>query len=106
VQVLLVFLIFLIGVWASGRQETIVGRRDPAIIVVDEAAGMWLSLLGAPQVLWQFVVALALFRFFDIIKPGPVNRLQNLPGGWGVMLDDIAAGSLTLAIMLLIRIAL
>lgn len=75
------------------------GQRDPSFVVIDEVAGMWLALLGARQVWWYFLGAFIIFRLFDILKPGPINRLQELPGGWGIMLDDIGAGLAALAIM-------
>jgi phosphatidylglycerophosphatase A len=61
---------------------------------VDEMAGMWISLLFLPFRLNHFWLlgAFFLFRFFDIVKPFPVNRAQNLPRGWGIMIDDVAAG--------------
>jgi phosphatidylglycerophosphatase A len=92
----------LVGVPVSGRIAALRGRKDPGEIVVDEIAGQAIALLGlhaalsatAPDPLrWGLVaVALGLFRAFDILKPGPVDRLQALPGGWGVMSDDLLAG--------------
>jgi len=61
------------------------------------------ALLGAWQVWWYFLTAFLIFRLMDVLKPGPINRLQNLPGGWGIMLDDLAAGAVTLIVMSAIR---
>ena len=52
---------------------------------------------------WYFLTAFLIFRLMDVLKPGPINRLQNLPGGWGIMLDDLAAGAVTLIVMSAIR---
>ena len=64
---------------------------------------MWCALLGARQVWWYFLLAFLVFRLMDVLKPGPINRLQRLPGGWGVMLDDLAAGAVTLVLMSAVR---
>ncbi|WP_236657288.1 phosphatidylglycerophosphatase A family protein [Acidisarcina polymorpha] len=68
------------------------GRKDPQIVVADEVVGQWITLIAAP-VNWQFaLVGLLLFRLFDITKPPPIRRIEFLPGGWGIMLDDVGAG--------------
>lgn len=90
---LLVGTLFFVGVWAAGRVEKTEGR-DASIINVDEIVGMWLALFlireGASWHGW--VGAFVLFRLFDILKPFPIERVQTLPGGWGVMMDDVGAG--------------
>ena len=90
---LLVGTLFFLGVWAAGRVEKTDGH-DASIINVDEIVGMWLALSlirqGTPWHGW--VGAFALFRLFDILKPFPLGRAQTLPGGWGVMMDDVGAG--------------
>ena len=68
------------------------GQGDPSWVVIDESAGMLLALVAVPHTLLAFAIAFILFRFFDIYKPLGINALQRLPGAWGVMLDDIAAG--------------
>lgn len=103
VQIILVIAATVAGLWAAEIMEQSTGAKDPGWIVIDEVAGMWLALLGSLSNLWYFAGAFVLFRLFDILKPGPINRLQGLRGGVGVMADDIAAGALTLGIMLLIR---
>lgn len=81
------------GIWAAGVTARLVGRKDPGIVVVDEVLGMWLTLWVAPALNWKTVgLGLALFRLFDIWKPWPVRKLEQLPGGVGIVADDLAAG--------------
>ncbi len=92
--VLLLTLVVLstgIGIWAGGVMEEHYGN-DPSIVTIDELAGQWLALVALPEGVWPVVLSLVFFRFFDIAKPGPVDALQRLPGGWGIMLDDVLAG--------------
>jgi phosphatidylglycerophosphatase A len=94
----------VLGVPASGRVASLRGKEDPAEVVVDEVAGqsIALALLHAflppaapPAVRWSLVLlAFVLFRVLDIRKPGWIDRLQSLPGGWGVMADDLLAGAI------------
>ena len=79
------------GVFVSNRLETIWGK-DSNKIVIDEAAGMCCTLLFVPHELKYALIGLALFRFFDIVKPLFISSAEKLPGGWGVMADDAAAG--------------
>ncbi len=91
-------LVFLVGLWASGVYATANGVHDPGQVVIDEVAGQWLTLV--PLALTPFAlepvlygVAFLTFRVFDVLKPWPVSYFdQNLPGAWGIMVDDIAAG--------------
>ena len=83
----------VVGIWAAGLEETRVGQHDPRSVVVDEVAGMLVALIGAPAT-WSWVVALFfLFRIMDVWKPPPVDRLQRLPGGLGIVADDLLAGA-------------
>lgn len=66
--------------------------KDPGHVVADEMVGMWLTLVGNPLTLGNFALGFLLFRFFDIAKPLGVRRLESVPGGWGVVLDDVLAG--------------
>lgn len=92
-------LITLVAVSASERVARASGRKDPGFIVIDEWAGQWVALLGLPFVArgwldpWP-LLPFALFRLFDIWKPGPVDAAQRLPGGWGIVMDDVLAGAL------------
>lgn len=66
--------------------------KDPGYIVIDEFAGMCVAMAGHKASLVNVIVGFTLFRFFDIVKPFPINRVERLPGGYGVMADDVLAG--------------
>ncbi len=104
----LVFLVVVTvaGIAASTRVERLMGRKDPGIIVVDEVAGMTLSVLWLPLTPAVLVAAFLLFRAFDIVKPFPADRSQRLRGGWGVMVDDLIAGAYALAVLAGVRAVL
>ena len=91
--VALVFLgvAFLVGVLASDRAEREFGH-DAGPIVVDEVVGQWISLAGLPLTPLTLVAGFLLFRVFDVLKPFPAGRSQSLPGGLGIMTDDLFAG--------------
>lgn len=83
--------LFFLGVYSAGEVEAGWGK-DSHRIVIDEAAGMCLTLLFVP-VRWPYLlIGLLLFRVFDIAKPLYIRRMENLTGGWGVMMDDVLAG--------------
>jgi phosphatidylglycerophosphatase A len=80
------------GIWAAGREEARIGTKDPPVIVIDEVAGMLIACYGHPRTLpWVLGLFLA-FRVFDVWKPLGIHRLQALPGGFGVVVDDLLAG--------------
>lgn len=91
---------------AAGRLKVFGESSDPGQIVIDEAVGMLIALWGqgAPLSWWQAGLAFAAFRFFDIVKPWPVNAAQGLPGGWGVVADDVLAGLYALGLVWIARI--
>ena len=93
----------IIGTWAAHVVEAAVGDKDPGVIVVDEVAGMTLSVLALPSTPAVLVAGFVLFRVFDVLKPFPANVSQRLPGGAGVMVDDLIAGAYALALLLLAR---
>jgi phosphatidylglycerophosphatase A len=79
------------------------GREDPGHVVIDEVAGQWLTLAVCRPDWPHALLALGLFRLFDITKPWPIRKLEALPGGWGIMLDDLAAGILGAIVLLVIQ---
>ena len=93
VQVLAIVVVTVAGTWSATVAERHFGRSDPGEVVVDEVAGMMITLVLIPQAAgWWLVIAFLLFRAADIVKPFPVNRLERLPGGLGIMADDLLAG--------------
>ena len=92
-RLLLLLAVFAVGVAASGRAETLLQKKDPPEVVIDEVLGQWLTCLPfAAMALWEYAAAFVLFRVFDILKPWPVRRLEDIGGGLGIMIDDAAAG--------------
>lgn len=89
----------LIGIPASTRVARATGIKDPQFVVIDEVAGQLVSLIAVPFSWKTFLAGLILFRVFDILKPFPIRRLERLPEGTGIMLDDLGAGILAFAIM-------
>jgi phosphatidylglycerophosphatase A len=81
---------FAIGLWSATRVEQDKGK-DPGIVVIDEVVGQWCAVLFIPRMISIYIAAFLLFRIFDIIKPYPAGRSQNLTGGIGIMIDDIIA---------------
>ena len=96
-------IVTLVGIWAGSRVERAIDAKDPGIIVIDEVAGMLVSVLFVPRTLPVLVTAFLLFRLFDIWKPFPARQLQELHGGLGVMLDDLIAGAYALALIAVAR---
>lgn len=85
--------IYAVGVWSAGTAEQAMGMVDPGPVVIDEVAGQLLTFLFDPVGGWRSLLGgFLLFRFFDVLKPFPARRLEHLPGGWGIMTDDIVAG--------------
>lgn len=91
-------LVLLIGIPAATVTAREAGRQDPGFVVIDEAAGQLFALILMRPTAREAVLAFLLFRFFDIWKPWPVRRLEALPEGTGIMLDDVAAGILALLV--------
>jgi phosphatidylglycerophosphatase A len=92
----------LIGIPAATIVARESGREDPGFVVIDEVAGQWIALIAVRPDWRHAVLALVLFRLFDIWKPWPIRRLEQLPEGTGIMLDDVAAGILALAVGLVL----
>ena len=98
VELAVITLITLSGIWAATRAELLLKRKDPSKVVIDEVAGQMIALLPVlprwdPGWLSVAAAAFLLFRFFDIVKPYPARRLESLESGLGIMADDIVAGA-------------
>jgi phosphatidylglycerophosphatase A len=82
-----------IGIWSATVAAQMLGKEDPGQVVIDEVLGQWVTLAGALRVNWKaFVLGFVLFRLFDIWKPAPVRSFERLPGGQGIVADDLMAG--------------
>lgn len=91
-------LVTIIGVCAADAYSHLTGEHDAGEVIIDEVAGQWLVLFCIPPnldtALWWYAAGFLLFRLFDILKPWPVSAAERLPGGIGVMADDLVAGTL------------
>lgn len=90
----------VLGIYICHRGEEILREHDSPRIVWDEMVGFWIAVYHLPTK--YFFLAFLLFRFFDIVKPFPINNLQKLPGGLGIMIDDIIAGVFSRLILLVL----
>jgi phosphatidylglycerophosphatase A len=86
----------------ADKSAALLGQKDPGVIVIDEIVGFLTANFAAPATLSALLAAFLLFRFFDIIKVFPASQLERLPGGVGIVLDDIMAGLYTFAVMRLL----
>jgi phosphatidylglycerophosphatase A len=83
----------LAGVWAASVVARELGKKDPQVVVVDEVAGLLVTMLPVHEPSWRAVAAgFVLFRVLDITKPWPIRDFEKLPGGWGIVMDDVVAG--------------
>ena len=94
-QMIMIIILFSIGVISSKIMAAAMNDHDPSEVVIDEAVGMWIALFMLPHSIAIYSMAFILFRIFDIFKPSFIYRVQNLPGGWGIMMDDVLAGIIT-----------
>ena len=92
---LTVVALIVVGIVVSSYLEKVLGQKDPGIIVIDEVAGIMVSLVFLPLTPAIMISGFFLFRAFDMFKIYPINKLEALPGGWGIMLDDLMAGVYT-----------
>ena len=94
----------IIGVKAADIYEAHSGKKDDSEVVIDELAGQWIALLVIPFDWRWWLTAFLLFRLFDIAKPGPVKMAERLPGGIGVMADDVVAGVLVATLLVVVQL--
>lgn len=94
---------FIPAIWAAGRMSEDTGSKDPQTVVVDEVIGQWIALAAVPMLdHWGWwLAAFLLFRLFDIWKPWPVRPLEKIPGGAGIVLDDVGAGIYAALVLIL-----
>lgn len=104
IYVVTVVALFFLGVWAADQAEQVFKKKDSGLIVIDEILGFLVSAFLIPWK-WPWVLAaFFIFRGFDIMKPFPLRRVEELPGGMGIMLDDLGAGIYTNLFLSIIRI--
>ena len=102
VNIALALLAIVVGIPAATQVARASGLKDPQFVVIDETAGQFITLIGAPLAWKSFLAGFILFRAFDIVKPPPVRQLERLPEGTGIVVDDVAAGLYALAVMQLL----
>jgi phosphatidylglycerophosphatase A len=102
--ILAIALTLLLGIPASTIVARESGRHDPQFVVIDEVAGQAIALLGSHANWRHALIALVLFRLFDITKPYPIRQLEKLPAGWGIVLDDVGAGLYALGVASLLHL--
>lgn len=88
-----IVVVTIAGTWSAHALSQRLGLKDPGVIVVDEIAGQMLTLLGIGMTGSVLAAGFVLFRAFDVLKPPPARQLEALPGGFGIMADDLAAGA-------------
>lgn len=90
-HLLILFLLFFVGVYTSTKIEKESRKKDPRKIVIDEACGQLLVLFRMSDAWLPLIIGFILFRIFDIAKPYPIKKVEALPSGWGIMMDDMVA---------------
>jgi phosphatidylglycerophosphatase A len=94
-----------LGIWSADVVERVERKKDPGKINIDEFAGFFISVILLPHSRIWAIIAFFVFRFFDIVKPWPVRRMENIKGGFGIMLDDLVAGLYSLIVCHALHIA-
>jgi phosphatidylglycerophosphatase A len=101
-RLLIVIALSVLSIYVSEQAEKIYNKKDDQRIVIDEIVGLQITMLPVAITVLHLCVGFVLFRIFDILKPFPINNLQRLPGGWGVVIDDVGAGIYAGAVMWLL----
>jgi len=94
--------LFAAGIFLSDQLSKTMGK-DPRQIVIDEYACLLLPLFFTPLKIIPLAITFVLFRLFDIVKPPPLRQLEKLPGGWGIMLDDLGAAVYTMVVVIVLQ---
>ncbi len=87
-----VLIVLVVAIWSSDRTQDLLEKKDPSEIVIDEVAGFLLAMSLLPYTWLTLCLSFCLFRFFDVLKPYPIKRLEELNGGFGIVMDDLLAG--------------
>ncbi|MBP1708581.1 MAG: pgpA [Deltaproteobacteria bacterium] len=95
---------FFLACWVSDKAQSHWGKKDDQRIVIDEIMGFFATMMWLPKTALFITLGFVLFRIFDILKPPPVHRLEQMRGGYGVVLDDVMAGIYANIVLQLIRI--
>jgi len=104
-QLILLILFMPFAAWISGQAEHYFGKKDPGAIVIDEIAGIMITLAFVPYTLIHVIAGFLLFRFFDILKPYPISKAETyFQGGTAVLMDDVIAGIFARVILEILRI--
>lgn len=98
---------FIVGTWASNVAERYWGK-DPVVACADETVGQWIALIPVTSLCpwWEIIISFVLFRFFDIYKPLGIKYMEKLPGGFGMMADDILAGIYSAILIFILNISI
>jgi len=85
--------VIAVSIWSAGVAARVLGAHDPGFVVIDETAGLFITMIALPIAPWTVAGGFFMFRLFDILKPPPAARAERLPGGLGIVLDDLIAGA-------------
>ena len=96
-----IVILFVYGVFVSSKFEKLYGK-DPSQCTVDEVVGTWIALIALPKTVYIISTSFLIWRALDIIKPFPARSSEKLPGGWGIMIDDVISGFYSLIIVQLV----
>ena len=96
--------LLLAGIPASAIVSREAATEDPSFVVADEVVGQWVALIAAGTRPWEWLLAFLLFRVFDILKPSPARQFDRMHSGFGIMMDDVAAGVYAMAVVWLVRL--
>ncbi len=97
--------LILFSIWIAGKAEKLLKAKDPGSIVIDEIAGMAVTFWAIPFNIYMAIIGFIVFRFFDILKPFPINYLEKrFTGGLGVVIDDVTAGIISNVVLQIILV--